>query len=293
LRAVRRLRRKTQLTYKDLTYFESPEHWWFKRFWAFPAENAVGPALEGVTFDFWNLSQENESDLVRQLLHIFKSIALVSIMLRFIRPDDYAIYSSPLQRLLEIRRGQDLVETYVNYLRDLREIKVHYGFHRVADVDMALWVLHERCYGRCRAAATEQAFHEDTFLLRLRARNLVAHLAELSEAQLANSLVEVKPDLAALIACHALEVLIRRLAASFGVPSTGPGLSLERVVESLPNYGPVNDLRKGKWQMLREARNEFMHCGTMPGIRQMAMLIEEVTQLEKDLLTAPLAGLAS
>jgi hypothetical protein len=31
----------------------------------------------------------------------------------------------------------------------------------------------------------------------------------------------------------------------------------------------------------------------MPGIRQMAMLIEEVTQLEKDLVSAPVAGLAS
>ena len=39
--------------------------------------------------------------------------------------------------------------------------------------------------------------YADTFLLRLRAKNLVAPLAELSDAQLANALVEVKPDLAA------------------------------------------------------------------------------------------------
>jgi len=26
---VKRLRRKVELTYKDLSYFESPEHWWF------------------------------------------------------------------------------------------------------------------------------------------------------------------------------------------------------------------------------------------------------------------------
>ncbi len=74
---VKRLRRKTELTYEDLSYFESPEHWWFKRFWVFPPESRVAPALEGIKFDFWNLSSENEAELIRKLLHVFKSIELV------------------------------------------------------------------------------------------------------------------------------------------------------------------------------------------------------------------------
>jgi hypothetical protein len=286
---VRRLRRKTELTYKNLSYFESPEHWWFKRFWVFPPESSLAPALEGVNFDFWNLSDENESGLIRQLLYAFKSIELVSIILRFIRPENYAIFSSPAQRLLDIRRGRDPVETYVNYLCDLREIRGHYGFRRIADVDMALWVLHERCFGAHRAFDIEKAFHEDTFLLRLRAKNLVAPLAELSDAQLANALVEVKPDLAALVACHALEALIRQLAACYGMHSSGPGLPLEQIIESLPNFGPVTAVRKAKWQMLRNARNEFIHSGTIPGVREKAILIEEVIQLEKDILAEPVA----
>ncbi len=281
---VRRLRRKTELTYKDLSYFESPEHWWFKRFWVFPPESSLTPALKGVTFDFWNLTDGNESTLIRQLLYAFKSIELVSIILRFIRPENYAIFSSPVQRLLDIRRGGDPVETYLNYVRDLRGIRTHYGFRRLADVDMALWVLHEKCFGILRDSEIEKAFHEDTFLLRLRAKNLVAPLAELTDAQLANALVEVKPDLASLVACHALETLIRQFAARNGMPSTGPGLPLEEVIESLPNFGPVTPVRKGKWQMLRAARNELVHSGTLPGLRERAILIEEVIQLEKDVL---------
>ena len=280
---VKGLRRKTELTYKDLEYFESPKHWWFRRFWIFPPENRVAPALKGIRFDFWNLSSENESTVIRQLLYVFKSIELVSIILRFIRPENYAIFSSPVQRLLDIRRGRDPVETYVNCLGNLREIREHCGFKRVADVDMALWVLHEKCFGAHRDADIEKAFHADTFLLRLRAKNLVAPLAELSEAQLANALVEVKPDLAALVGCHALEILIRRLAAEFGLPSSGPGLPLEQIIDSLPNFGPVDAVRKGKWKMLKDARNEFIHCGEMPGIQERKLLIEEVLQLEKDL----------
>ena len=125
---VKGLRRKTELTYKDLHYFESPRHWWFQRFWVFPPESRVAPALKGIKFDFWNLSSDNESVVIRQLLYAFKSIELVSIILRFIRPENYAIFSSPTQRLLDIRRGRDPVETYVNYLRDLREIRTHCGF---------------------------------------------------------------------------------------------------------------------------------------------------------------------
>jgi hypothetical protein len=280
---VKRLRRKTELTYSDIRFFESSEHWWFKRFWIFPPESRVAPALKGIKFDFWNLSEADEAGLIRQLLHIFKSIDLVSIILRFIRPDGYAIISSPVQRILDIRRGHEPVETYVNYLSDLREIRTHYGFRRVADVDMALWALHEKCFGIHRDPEIEKCFHEDTFLLRLRAKNLVAPLAELSDAQLANALVDARPDLAALIACHALEMMIRRLAKGYRLPSSGYGVTLDQIIDSLPNFGPANTVRKGKWKMLKNARNDLVHCGIMPGPRERAILIEEVLQLEKDL----------
>ena len=280
---VRGLRRKVELTYRDLRFFESSEHWWFKRYWVFPPESNVAPALRGIKFDFWNLSEEDEAGPIRQLLYIFKSIELVSIILRFIRPDNYAIFSSPIQRMLDIRRGHEPVETYVNYLSDVRVIRTHYGFSRVADVDMALWILHERCYGICRDPEIQKCFHEDTFLQRLRAKNLVAPLGEFSDAQLANALVEARADLAALIACHALEMMIRRLAKAYGLPSSGRGVTLDQIIDSLPNFGPVNAVRKGKWKMLKDVRNDYIHCGVMPGPRERAILVEEVLQLEKDL----------
>jgi hypothetical protein len=284
---VKRLRKKTELTYKDLAYFESPEHWWFQRFWVFPPESRVAPALEGSTFDFWNLSSEDEAGVIRRLLHVFKSVELVSIILRFIRPDNYAIFSTPAQRLLDIRRGRDPVETYINYLRDLRAIRATYGFARVADVDMALWVLHEKCFGTYRDAAVETSFQEDTFLLRLRAKNLVAPLIELSYAQLANALLEIKPDLAALVACYALELLIRQLAAAYGFKSSGPGLTLERIIDLLPNYGPSDPVRKAIWKMLKDTRNQFIHCGAMPGPREREILIDEVLQLDREIGARP------
>ncbi len=75
----------------------------------------------------------------------------------------------------------------------------------------------------------------------------------------------------------------RQLAKASGLPSSGRGATLDQIIDSLPNFGPVNAVRKGKWKMIKDARNAFIHCGIMPGPKERAILIEEVLQLEKDL----------
>jgi hypothetical protein len=285
-RKVAHLRRHSPLTYKDLKFFESPEHWWFKRFWVFPPEEHLGPALKGVTFDFWNLPGKKEENLIGKLLHAFKAIELVSIILRFIRPEKYAIFSSPTEMLLEIRRGRSPIETYVNYLTDLRLIQRQYRFGRVADVDMALWVLHEKCYGTHKDPKIERAFSGDTFLIRLIAKNLSSRLNDRSDAQLANALREAKPDLAALIACYALEVLIRKLAAAYGTPDLASNDKLETVINQMPNYGSVDGLRKDRWRWLKEIRNNLFHRGRIPTVMETDQLIKEVLRLEENLKSA-------
>jgi hypothetical protein len=282
-RKVRHLRRRTPLRYADLKYFESAEHWWFQRFWVFPPRNHIEPALKKETFNFWNLTQKNEADTIRRLLYIFKSIELVSIILRFIRPEHYGIYSSPVQHMLEIRRGRDLVETYLNYLNNLREIRKHYDFTRVADADMALWVLHEKCFGTYRDPKIEEAYRADDFMLQLRAKNLVAPLGELSDARLAGALSAVKPDIAAVIACYCFEIQVRKLALSLGLAGADPHRRFEQIIDDLPNYGPVDAVRKGLWRSLKSARNDLFHCGKLPGPRERLLLVKEVNRLEHDL----------
>jgi len=282
-RKVQHLRCRKPLAYEDLKYFESPEHWWFQRFWVFPPKNCIEPALKKETFDFWNLPGRNEPEMIRRLLYIFKSIELVSIILRFIRPEHYGIYSSPVQHMLHIRHGRDPVETYVTYLKNMREIRKHHGLARVADVDMALWVLHEKCFGTHRDQEIAAAYEADDFMLQLRARNLVAPLAELSDAKLAKALSGVKPDIAALVACHCFEALIRNLAERLGISSIDSHTPLEQVIEAIPNYGPVDPVRKARWRTIKSLRNEIVHCGAVLGPRESQILIDEVNRLEKDL----------
>ncbi len=276
-RRVVKLQSRKTLTYQDLQYFEAKEHWWFERFWVFPPEHRVTPELEKRTFDFWHLPK-NETAVIPELLDVFKSIELVSIILRFVRPNAYGIISPPVERVLDVRRGSDAVETYRNYLTDLREIAKACGFERTADADMALWVLHEKCFGEKRDVDVERAYRADPLFLRLRAKNLVLPLAELSYPKLAEALHAVKPDLAALIACHTLEMLIREVAELL-TPDVAR-IDLENLIDALPNYGGMDPLRKASWKRLKLVRNALFHQGRQPTSKETADLVGEVVQLE-------------
>jgi hypothetical protein len=281
-RTVATLRSKRTLTYQDLRSFEAKEHWWFERYWVFPPEHKVTPALAKKSFDFWHLPK-NETELISELLDVFKSIELVSIILRFVKPEAYGILSPPVERVLDVRRGSDAVETYRNYLADLREITRRCGFARTADADMALWVLHERCFGEYRDPPVERAYLADPLLLRLRAKNLVLPLAELSYPKLAEALHHVKPELAALIACHSFEALIRRAAELLTPTLARSRADLTEVIQILPSYGGITQVRKAEWKRLKLIRNRLFHEGRAPTPKETADLVAEVVQLERDL----------
>ncbi len=71
------------------------------RYWVLPPSADVASHLEGKTFDFPQLSQKNEGASrarvgVESLLAAFRSIELVSIILRLIRPESFGILNLPL-----------------------------------------------------------------------------------------------------------------------------------------------------------------------------------------------------
>ncbi|HET7340124.1 MAG TPA: hypothetical protein VFL90_01585 [Methylomirabilota bacterium] len=280
------LQRRPLLTYKDLAYFVAPEHWWFEKFWVFPPEDKVTPALARQTFDFWNLPRNQDRELAK-LLEVFRSIELVSIILRFVKPAAYGIISPPVERVLDVRRGSDARETYRNYLDDLREIQRHYRFARAADADMALWVLHERCFGTLRDAAIEAAWAADRFMLRLRAKNLVGHLlAGRSYAEFADALEASNPELAAVVACYAFELKLRALAERRGIVAPRAFIKLGDLIDA---FAPVADpIRRGEWKRLKGFRDALFHEGRRPRVDQTAALIREVHRLERDLAAPPL-----
>jgi len=241
----------------------------------FPPEHQISPHLKRRKFNFWALPNR-EKDVIALLYEVFRSIELVSIILRFIKPENYGIISPPVERILDVRRGSDAKETYINYLNDLRRIKAHYGFIRVADVDMALWVVHEKCYGEPKDADVMRAYHSDGFLLQLRAKNLMDHFFEqYSYTDLAKALAPFNPRLAAQIGGIAFERMVREVAAVFGENYVDK--DLKTLIDDLRSDRAIDDLTNGQWHKARRVRNKAIHGKSDPTPNELYSLLNLLT----------------
>jgi hypothetical protein len=80
---------------------------WFQKHWVLPPEHHVTRALKDRSFDFRRLPNE-EADLIASLLRVFKSIELVSIILRFVKPENYGIINPPGEKILDVPATEPL-----------------------------------------------------------------------------------------------------------------------------------------------------------------------------------------
>lgn len=123
----------------DLLRIINAEEWDYKKFW---------PELEKFADIFtpirgcFQLGWEGRTEVVKTFYKIFKQIEVVSIILRFIDSDNYAIISPPVEKLLGLQPEEDHVRYYLSYLDVLKRIADIYGEpKKIAYIDMALWCL--------------------------------------------------------------------------------------------------------------------------------------------------------
>lgn len=165
-------------SYRDLETIQNPRYGDFRQFWRFPAEGDVAQEI-----DWDHLSRLiqrlplDEGEAIARLHAAFKYVQSVSVVLRFVNPEHYGIVSPPVEKILEVRRGATEVETYTNYLRDIRDARDHYGFARAADADMALWVLQERILSTYRFPDLLASYRSDAWLRERRIINLVSEMS--------------------------------------------------------------------------------------------------------------------
>lgn len=126
---------KEKLSANHLERFK--EDYAFPTWWKMP--QISDSELEGLAAAINNMMPRDDK-LIWQIYDILKNIEIASCILSFINPEQYAVFSPPVENLLNIR-GKDQVKKYVSYLGDLELIKDHYGFDRISDVDHALWTL--------------------------------------------------------------------------------------------------------------------------------------------------------
>jgi len=134
------LRKGDSLAYSDLEIIGDDSCWPFSKYWMWPSKEQVEEKLKKTSEWFVNLP-ENEEKIIGDLDGIFKNIALVSIILRFVHPNLYAIYSRPSLKILRIERGFNDVEEYLNYVYLMRILKHSFRVTRTADIDIIVWAI--------------------------------------------------------------------------------------------------------------------------------------------------------
>lgn len=132
------------LSYKKIKSLVNKKYWIFDDYWMIPGWWKSRKGLKLTKGLFENLP-DNEKQAISVLFDIFKNIEVVSIILRFVDPQNFGIISPPVRYALRQAAKETYVEEYLDYLKTLRSYSREYGFERIADADMALWALMENC----------------------------------------------------------------------------------------------------------------------------------------------------
>lgn len=145
-KGLEHVRNGNALTYADLELIANDRYWPFKQYWMWPSRDQIKEKLKETREKFINpiKNEARERELIRFLSAIFRNLSLVSIVIRFVWPEHYAVYSRPNLKILRVERGEDDVEEYMNYIRVMRLLKGSFGVERVADVDIIVWAIAKR-----------------------------------------------------------------------------------------------------------------------------------------------------
>lgn len=171
--------------------------------------------LEDFKGIFKNLAPFNK-DVISKLYDLLKNIELVSVLLRCICPENYGILSPPVEDILNIP-GKDSEEKYINYLQDLKRLEGHYGFSKIAKVDMALWTLAEVIntpkLRRHYLYSEYYKAYKNTVnpVKKIMAKNSLKRISEEEPLYKSELFLDSDYEMAGLIACKELDLCIKDL----------------------------------------------------------------------------------
>ena len=291
--ATAKVRSSRQLTYEDIEKILDRGVWNADMFGYWPKRQEIEPILRSTDWDFWNLPKK-EKRAVADLYSVFRQIEPVSVVLRFVAPEKYGIISPPVEKVLGInsfgshRAGLENLplEKYLAYLSDLRHLKNQRGFKRVADLDMALWVLQmgvleERLKGSEGYEALYEGFRQDAKLREIQVRNLTRRLFDesvMSRLELAEALVATDVRTAGQIAGIEFERSMKQLVGAI------PDEALSKAVDEFCQDHPSLDIEfEFSCKEAVKTRNRAMHPGQTPALtrQEVERLIAAVREVEQ------------
>lgn len=164
---------KRWLVTKDVLEIFDSKNTLLARYWPIPAEKEVDRGLKGRLF--LAPLPADPREVVIGLLAVFHNIGSVSIVLRFVHPLRFGIFSSPVVNLLQVHRPT-AIDAYLAFCDELMEWQRHFGMHSVAEMEMALWTYDQIVRSGTNSKEVEKArreFEGDIWIQRRRAAQVI------------------------------------------------------------------------------------------------------------------------
>ena len=200
------------LAAKDVLNIFDPTATPFGALLAQAQRKGAGPGAEESRGWCWVPRRWNRANWCGAPSSVLHSTGIVSLVLRFVHPDRYGVFSTPIMNLLQVHRPRT-IDLYMAYCEELRAWKEHFRMESVADTETALWTYHELVAGETHAgeaSASHAEFDADIWIQRRRvAQVLRPFLRNYGPLELARILVEEEPKLAGKIAGEEYERLLR------------------------------------------------------------------------------------
>jgi len=215
-----------QVSRKELEAIESAAQWAYLVWWP-PVSEQIDEPIQ-LPRDV--ASRQQKKNAVEILHDRLKHIEVVSVILRFLCPEEFGILSPPVVSLLNLApaEGEEHVEHYLRYISTLEEMRKYYrSLQRLADIDMALWTAAHLSRDPKYGELSEDMF-TDRFFQEVRLRNalrgLGRHWGKTNQERVVLSQVLLKHDsrLAALIAGVCYEDTLRGICEQHGYAGISP-----------------------------------------------------------------------
>jgi hypothetical protein len=271
---------KRWLVAKDVLNIFDPAQTAFARYWPKPIEKELDQALKTAHLMVGPLPADPR-DLVQRALQVFQNISLVSLVLRFVHPDRFGIFSTPIMNLLQVYRPRT-IDVYLAYCDELRVWKDHFHMPSVASTETALWTYHELTLEEFEAAdgvSIRAGFDADIWIQRRRvAQVLRPFLQKYGPLELARILVYEDANLAGMVAGTEYERLLRFAARKVGVKLYVKGAT-EVLFDKLLEGGHISP---GDMTLLRRAwttRCEAVHPESTPTSEEVENMIDIIERI--------------
>ncbi len=272
----------------ELRIIEESEAWTYWRWWPRLSRYVEQPVQlpPGV------LSRQGKRKAIAILYGAFKHIEVVSVVLRFLCPEEFGILSPPVASLINLSWAEvdDQINYYDRYLAVLADLRSRGGLEKVAHADMALWAAAHH-FVLPNSAPLVQQMNADEYFRDVRLSNFLEgfgkHWGQTEHERLALARVLLRHDgvLAGLVAGKCYESVVKRIARRYELTREDNYRdTLDHIIAKLEERPralrilgvSISDLHR--W---RECRNDAVHNTLTKG--RAKDLIQGIERLERSL----------